>query len=66
MIMCGDLQGERPVRTRECADHVRATGGENIVDGVDRSDDAFAARDGSTACEPADNITCFLIVEVLM
>lgn len=63
--MCGYLQGKWPVRARQCADHVRATGGKNIVNSVGRCDDAFASRDSRVASEPAYDITGFLIVEIL-
>lgn len=59
----GHLHGKRPVRSGQRANHVGAAGCQDVVDGVGRSNDAFASRRRGASGEPADNVAGFLIVE---
>ena len=61
----GNLQCERPVRLGESANYVRARGGEDVVNCIDRRDDAAAAAGGGVAGLPGDDVACFFRVEGL-
>lgn len=60
------LQSKRPVRSSQGADEVGSSGSEHIVNSVGRGDDALATRLGRVSCEPADDVSSFLVVERLL
>lgn len=59
------LQCKWPVRSSQSSDQIGASGGEHVVDGVGRGNDAFASRFGSIPGEPAHDVSSLLIVEGL-
>lgn len=59
------LQCKWPVRSSQSSNQVGASGGEHVVNGVGRGDDALASRLGGIPGEPAHDVSGLLIVESL-
>ena len=59
------LRIERPVRSREHVDEIRARGGELVVDGPGRGEDAAASFGGAAACQQAQYVADCVGVERL-
>src|SRR3569833_1774024 len=60
-----DSQGKGPVSPREQPNQVGSGSGQRVVDGVSRSNDAFAPSGSRVSGEPPNHIAGFFVVERL-